>query len=338
MQIIIHPGHPKCGSTSIQRALLRNRHKLAKKNTYFPDNNFVFSFEKDCNLSADTPRLYFKNIHLCQNESSLEERLIEFEKRLIEIKGFEEKYNCKKIIVSAENLVNRLGGAYGRKVHELFAKHFNDIKIVYFIRLQEDFILSAWQQWSHKDGTTIEDFVKQSIRQSVPNYLNVSRFFASCYGQDKVKVVPLHPDALTNGNLIEEFMLQAGVDAKELNTKNVVFNETLNPYLCEVLSEMNGVYSSIHDPLVKKTLLKFTGNAKALSDKAPQFLSLSLREKIRNHFDKSNKILHREFLEEYRFESIFQPKDVSETGQNDRENQYKEIIKALISPALINKE
>lgn len=126
MKLILHPGHGKCGSSSIQTFLYSKISELNKLGIYLPDPNFRFSFEiEKSSLEKQTPLWYFKRL---MDEDNMES----FEERLNQVLEKAHKSNCKMILISAENLGNIRGITKGRKIHEILASHF-DQKMVIFI-------------------------------------------------------------------------------------------------------------------------------------------------------------------------------------------------------------
>jgi len=140
MNLILHPGHPKCGSSSIQKFLYDNRAALEAKGWAVPDRFFHFRFEKDCDFSfAESPVSYFSKVIRKGNYFRLQNRI---EKA---IEGAQQA-GIHTFIVSAENLADELA----EPLHEIFSTYFDVKKVLYYIRRQDDFLLSAWQQWGHK--------------------------------------------------------------------------------------------------------------------------------------------------------------------------------------------
>jgi len=329
MKLILHPGQPKCGSTTIQRAILRNRNKLEQQGIYFPDQQFRFSFEENCNLKADTSRLYYKKIHNAA-DSQLAEELISFDKRVEEALHKAGKVGCHTVLISAENLINKVMQPSGDGIHEIFKKHFSEIRVIYFVRRQDDFILSAWQQWNHKIGESIEQHINKSLKNNTPNYLGILNYFASKYELENLAVLPLNSNLYKNNNLFEEFALQAGIDISHLHLTNKKDNETLNPFLCEVLSRHPDIYESIHDPKVKNNLLTATNNSPALLDKARLFLSYSERNQIMKHFERSNRKVHEKFMKEFDYADIWGESLISNVVNDKYEvEQLKSLVSAL---------
>jgi hypothetical protein len=329
IELVLHPGHSKCGSTSIQRAVQRNRKELEKQGVFFPDGNFLFSFDKNCEFKEDTPRRYFKNIIQSPTQKELSRNLMLFSSRLDEVLDSALKNNIKKIIVTAENLVNDLSNGVGKKIHEILASKFSKVKIVYIIRRQDEFIVSAWQQWAHKQNVGIEQFVNNCLDKKHPNYLVNARFFSNCYGANNLQVLPLK-NRTFGSNIIETFFDSINVECSNLDTKDVRLNETLNPHLCEVLAQVDGLYTSVHDDAVKIKLLELTDRSPVVARKDKWFLSIQVREKILQRFEQHNRDLHREFLSEFSYEEVFGSSiEEKMDSRKNRVEQLQDLVEVL---------
>ena len=136
MKLILHPGHAKCATTTIQNFLQHNRKQFHKNNILIPDDGLLTPENAGFKSKTNSPRPFFRNIMETGNIKILEERLEEIK--------IQTHYHT--IVISAENLTNQLIGA-GGKIHAALAKHFKDIKVLYYFKPQDKFILSAWQQW-----------------------------------------------------------------------------------------------------------------------------------------------------------------------------------------------
>lgn len=127
IKLILHPGHGKCGSSSIQSFLYSNADTLKNMGVYLPDQTFRFFFEdQKASLKSGIPLWYFK-------ELIDENKIASFELRLDKVLEKAKQSNCNTIIISAENLGNQRGISQGRKIHEILASRFPQKNIIYYI-------------------------------------------------------------------------------------------------------------------------------------------------------------------------------------------------------------
>src|SRR5262249_40429884 len=136
----------KTGSTSLQWYLRRNAETLAKNGVLVPgidmspaspvEGQQVQFFEKLVPIDAAGRRFFLEKItklvdHARENDST-------------------------DIVLSAENLSNSKG------FEQLFVNisQITPVKIIAYIRRQDDYIISAWKQWHFKEGGTLEGFLQ----------------------------------------------------------------------------------------------------------------------------------------------------------------------------------
>lgn len=300
MQLVLHPGHSKCGSTTIQDFLYTNREVFLNRGVWIPDLEFNFPNDPEykCNLTH-TSRDYFAKIH---NKEIPMEGLIE---KLEKMKMLGAQFGCSRVIISAENLINYLRQPVGQQIHELFKQYFDNVKVVYYIRRQDQFLLSSWQQWGHKDGLTFKEYIERSLAHGNPNYDVAIKLFKKIYGANNLKVFPISTKYLKNQNLILDFCHRAGINSNGLNINIQNKNRGLSPILCESLANVSDVYSSIHDGSIKEDLEKFLNFSQSLYLKDESILSDEIKKKIYQHFCDDNEKIRREFFDHLDYKDIF---------------------------------
>jgi hypothetical protein len=116
IKLILHPGHGKCGSSSIQDFLYSNIDKLKKLGMCVVDRNFRFIFETQKSSSElQPPTSYFKKL-IYENKD-----IASFEERLNKVLEQARESNCKAVLLSADYLSHL---KEGRKIHEILASHW----------------------------------------------------------------------------------------------------------------------------------------------------------------------------------------------------------------------
>ena len=131
------------------------------------------------------------------------------EKRIENVIANAQASDVHTIVLSAENL----SGFPTRPIHKLFSKYFNVRRVLYYIRRQDDFILSAWQQWGHKTGRGFAEFCDEQLAGGFPNYIENTKMLKSHYGNDILNVAPFSRKAFHNGDFICDFLIRTGLDS-----------------------------------------------------------------------------------------------------------------------------
>ena len=204
MKLILHPGHAKCGSTSIQRWLQLNREELRRNGIVVPDSKLTLRHDNPEN-PRDTINTYeyLSAILKDRNEKGLAHDLA------LLLEGAQQLGDT--VILSEEFLTDERLMNQQSLIHNTLHDAFDSIQVLYYIRRQDDFILSAWQQWGHKIGRTLQDEIEDSLLRHQPNYLANMRYLESIYGASNIFVRPFDKEFLVGGDLIKDFCHYSGL-------------------------------------------------------------------------------------------------------------------------------
>ncbi len=307
MDLIIHPGHGKCGSTSIQKYLYDNRASLSGEGYAIPDKFFRFSFEKESNFSSTQPAVHYLAKTCEKRGYSL------LEKRIDEALENAQQSNIHTFVLSAENLSN----SHTKPLHEIFSRYFNVKKVLYYTRRQDDLLLSAWQQWGHKTGTDLTGFCQRQMREGLPAYIKSAAMMESCYGKGILEVVPFSRSVFRDGDLISDFAARTGLGVIDgSGSVSRTENKSLNPLVCEYLAQVPNIYVSVHDNHPKADLEKFKLEQPWLFDPWKKYLAEADRKLILDHFEAENRELHSTYFPDISFDLLFgMSANGSEVGQ-----------------------
>lgn len=330
MKLFLHPGHAKCGSTSIQRAIIRNRVPLARRHIIVPDQQLRMPDEKDFNPRIETPREFFRQLMERNDTRPLAARLSAWRET--------SRWRDSTILISAENLINHLVGPIGQRIHGLLAEYFDTVEVIYYIRRQDDFILSAWQQWGFKEGKAFEAYCREARRRRNPHYWAAVQAFSQLYGRDNIVVRPLTPEALKGGDLLRDFFGRLVEEPSDFDFDQSRSNISLNPYLCEILAEQRGLFRDIHDDRLKRRLLRTLGPESELFRREKTFMSPAIAENIMTHHFEENRRLQQHYFPHVDFETVFGLRQPDESIDDERHRLFrqrkdqiqKRVIRALV--------
>ena len=308
MNLILHPGHPKCGSSSIQKFLYDNRATLEAKGYALPDRFFHFGFEKNSDFSIALPPVqFFARIYGQGDYAALENRIVN-------VIASARTSDVHTIILSAENV----SGFPTGPIHALFSKYFNVQRVLYYIRKQDDFMLSAWQQWGHKTGRGIVEFCDEQVAGGFPDYLENAEMLKSHYGNDILDVAPFSRKVFHNGDLIFDFLVRTGLDSIiQPQGVEIIENKSLNPLTCEYLAKFPDIYRNKHDNLPKINMEKYKHTEPWLFESRKDYLTQMQRKTILDRFDAGNRKLHAEYFPSISYDLLFGFSDTGQRGDED---------------------
>ena len=231
-RIVIHAGFAKCGSASIRTALFQNFRKLQRDN--------VFVFDKDLRIARTAADLIGTPIWSLEQARKQSENL---SRRLSdEIAPLLRRKASHVAILSAENLANP-------GMADLFAGVDNqcEVSVIFYVRPQLQWIPSAWKQWGLKTGTSLMDFVAQSLKTRTPAFKRDLESWKSTLPAANVYVRFLIPELLTGGNPAQDFFNLLGLSQKEYRFESEARNPSLDVSVLHVLSKNPHLFSDVHD-------------------------------------------------------------------------------------------
>lgn len=310
MRLLLHPGHAKCGSTSIQRSLIANRQALADHRVVVPDPQLRLPGEAGFDSQGETPREFFRRLMELGDTGPLEARLRAWRES--------PSWPDATFVISAENLINHLMGPIGERIHRALADYFDVVQVIYYIRRQDDYLLSAWQQWGFKEGKTFVEYSQEALRRANPHYLAVGQAFGKLYGADSVTIRPVLPEALRGGELLQDFFGRLVDDPSTLSFDQDRSNLSLNPFLCEVLSGRKTLFRDIHDDSLKQRLIRTFGADSELFQREAFFMDPALARHIMTHHREENLRLQKHFFPHVAFEKVFGDREQHGPGDDER--------------------
>jgi hypothetical protein len=313
VDLVLHPGHSKCGSTTIQDFIYENRELFKRRGVFLPDLNFNFPCHDEYNFTyTHTPRDYFAQV---QNGTV---SIDDMSKKLDDLIKSASEMGCRRVIISAENLINGIASKNTKAIHDLFADRFNNIRIVYYVRRQDSLILAAWQQWGHKDGLNLDTYTEKMSKTRFADFNFISEQLKKYYPKAKLKVFPMIREYFIDNNLLVDFCSRALIDKTNLNFKIDVSNTGISSALCDSLSKIQNVYENKHDQNIKNTLINAAPNAAPLLiKKYNNDLSDESKTKLFEKLQASNIKLHKSFFPDLPFKDVMS----LECKQNDAESE-----------------
>lgn len=291
-KLFIHIGAGKCGSSAIQTFLGENAKSLKMQGILIP------GVKLDLESLVNGNQIWFfengtKNIDFI---SAVKRRFTRLHRYMID-------EDLSTLIVSAENLSNP--GIFPDLFTDL--NHLFEIKVICYVRRQDEYLISAWQQWYLKVFSSFEEYINELGHRV--DWFTVLEPWRKEFGKENLSVRIYDKSVLINGNVIDDFAHCLDIDqakTREVNRKvnrsmDEKFNHTANKYRHEL-------FSSIHDNEFYQFLADIYGNQAFKNYSGSSQLTLDQRRFIVNKYDRSNRNL---------WEMYFSDKDVCEKVFSD---------------------
>lgn len=212
MRLICHIGTPKTASTLIQNSFAANRPWLADRgisypNMLAPDANHITLFFANAVILHDFARDY--GLHSQEDLRAFRTTLDQH------IKDHINQLDPKiyTVVMSSENLT---GNMYHPdsivRLKELLTPHFNDIKIVVYVRRQDDAILSMYGEFMRRGfcADHFRDFVDMCLGPYTPTpylyYRKLLSIWLDVWGKENLIVRRYAQPDFIDGDILSDFI------------------------------------------------------------------------------------------------------------------------------------
>lgn len=301
-ELILHIGGAKCGSSAIQAFLRQNAEVLMQRNVAVPGKALDFSSEvtgeqiwafEDAAAGADAANLTEKLTAL-------------FDKR--------NDRGASKIVLSAENICNHasLAPVLAR------ARGNRSVKVVFYVRRQDDFLISGWQQWHLKVFDTVEAYLADRVGR-VACWHSMIEPWAEALGDENIVVRPFVREHLKDRDVVADFCDVIGVDQTGLTPLPRAANPSFDEALARLAHRVRDVFDGPHDNRFYETMVRLLGADALKKDSASSLLTLKTRHHILARYAEENELLKKRFLPEmgdrplFRLPSEKNVRDLSES-------------------------
>ncbi|MDA9865428.1 hypothetical protein N9C96_02005 [bacterium] len=295
--LVLHIGGAKCGSSAIQAYLAQNSATLAKCGIGVPGTGL--DFESD--VTGEQIWMFENAATHGLHGAALGDKLA----RLYECAAERE---LPRLVVSAENICNH--PALARVVAE--ATQGRSVRIIFYVRRQDDFLISSWQQWHLKLYDTVEAFLADRVGK-LGCWMSMIDPWADAFGDAAITVRPFTRDRLKAGDVVADFCDCAGISQDGLSPLNRAANPSFDEALARLAHRVQDVFEDQHDNRFYEVMVRLLGPAALKSDPGSSLLDLDTRRRIVGRYDEENEALKARFLPEFGDAPLFQqpmPKDV----------------------------
>lgn len=283
-KLILHIGGGKTGSSAIQHFLASNRTKLNEFGVGIPTHDL-----KPKSRVTGEHVWYFNKIRkLNPGDASALLR------RDLKPIGFSQNSNIHTIILSAENLSDP------HRWNTLFSplRDEYDIEIIFYIRRQDDYLISAWQQWYAKINDDFWPWILSNVG-SKGDWLTTINDYAQFIPDDKMNIGLFQRASLKNGNVVEDFISKLGASFadydgwKEVNNES---NSSVNLAIQDIVEKNQHLFENSHDNGFYNFILEYSPSAKKTPNHT--LLSFDQRRAIIHQYNRQNSEIKSRFFKD----------------------------------------
>ena len=293
MNIVLHIGSPKTGSSSIQKFFSSNQETLARAGVIYPQIETFMSEEKVTRqvgfrfamcVGAGHPEGLAQRFSINSNQD-----LEGFSKNYLEEFLALIRNNKKKnmMIISDEALFLYSNEKMVSNAHDFIRRHFDDVKIIGYLRNHRDYFRSFYSQRIKMGGTeSFQEYVHANVRDD--NFSSKLSHWRNNFGSGAVQLIPFRSETLKGQDVVTDFLERIGLS--EISSPPIKLNQSLNEFGCEVLKFINIRYKKdgATTPRLLRKLIQdnFFGNSPdfdaAIFASVEEFFVTDLKELQRN--------------------------------------------------------
>ena len=320
--LYLHIGTHKTGTSAIQQFCTLNNEKMEQHGFSYPD--FGFRYLK---RNAQRNGLWLTTYYW--DENNVRHPEVEDERFLEVLRIVNEKFKtCDTVILSDEAIWRNFYITKFMRFHQLMEdarKNGYEVKVVIYLRRQDSFVESWWNQiikGSQKETITFQDFLKDAYYL---DYYGILSAYADEVGEENL-IVRRFRDAVKGPGIVADFMNIVGLeitDEYEAETDEV--NTGLYGNLVEIKRIINQSEGLIYmdNPLIRYGLGLSAGASKAAYP-CSEF-SEEERTEFMKQFEEDNQKIVDRFIKDD--QPLF-PLDYS--GPPKRQNDNPEFLNDVI--------
>lgn len=312
LRVILHIGGAKCGSSAIQAYLAKNAGVLAERGVGVPGR--ALRFGEDV---TGEQIWYFEELASKGENASLVEAIRGMCREAV-------AQGLSTVVVSAENLCN-----HGR-LADIFAKALegHDVQVVFYVRRQDDFLISSWQQWNLKRFASMEAFLDARAGRDARWYSMILPW-AEYFGDERVKVRPFVRNRLRNGDVVDDFFAVAGLSQTGLVGLERDANPSFDEALARLAHRVRDVFDSPHDNRFYDVMARLLGEAALKNGRGSCLFDLDTRRHILALYSNENAALADRFVRGIGDEHLFPPPDATDVIEKSEADRLSDEIAML---------
>ena len=288
-QIILHIGAAKCGSTAIQDFLGLNSVRLRNHGIMVPS----------IDMTVDGP-IHGNHILIFEDVITNPDSEIFIQNKIIKVIESMDEESCSKIIISAENISNK------PSVIQFLARRDLDIAVVFYVRRQDDLIISAWHQWGLKIFDSFSDYLNNAVGD-LGDWNRTIESLETAFGRSRIRVRPFRRDRLLGGDVVADFCDTAGIDCPDCVNPGIHANPGMNENLGEMANRIRDVFKDLHDGDFLQVISGLIGAHAFRSDHRSFLLSIEQRREIYQRYFDGNEALKRRYFPDWGDAPLFEP-------------------------------
>lgn len=296
--LYLHIGMPKTGTSSIQKFLSTNRSALGQYGYCYPK----LSADYVCNNRNG----YFMVGKRYKEDGTRDKKLEKqyLKDGMAQVDSYFEVFD--NVILSEETVWRYFDPAF----HYVFpylkehaAEHSYQIRIIIYLRRQDEFVTSLWKQHMKQTKLTMYQPFEQELNgilekeAAILNYASRLDTIAAIFGRESLIVRRYEPKSWVNGSIIDDFLDCVGLKLTDAFT---LLPQNMNPSLSENMAEIKRIinkdasFTQDENAYLGQFLRELSGDS---STRYPcSMLSMSETQELLDKFKDENERAAKEYI------------------------------------------
>jgi len=289
-ELWIHAGMPKNGTSALQVFFAKNIKNLEKEGIDYINLENIEDAKKGF-ISSGNAAVFAKKLRSDSFEDLYNETNGSYQKLLTHIK----ESSFTKFLLSSEFFATVPAKRYKKMIDDL--KELDVVvKIIYYVRRQDQFLMSAYMQEVKRNRYTgyPEEFVLKNYKKWHLNYYDLTKNFVHLFGKANVKVSIYDSTKTYQYGIVEHFLFELLQYTPEWIYSEKYINTSPSPYEIKMM-----LFANQYKPRMKFSDILVENSA--MSNRSRPFsqhniLSIEMLKMIDEYYQESNKLFEKEFI------------------------------------------
>ncbi len=240
-QLFLHIGHPKTASSTLQEFLFRNWQAIETSGFIMPTAEFGLATEQ---TPPGNTLWSLQKMREDQDVSAL----------VNWITNTQAEKPDSKLLLSSECLIQPEWPTLFQAIGEMV-----DIQVIYYVRRQDQLLLSAWRQWGLKRGLSLDEFLARRLKNKQPDFSEIIEAWSSMVNIQNHHIRFIQEPFLSGNGVLDDFCAFTKLNMSNLERVNNQ-NVSVDARLALFLSKHSDLFSSVHDEEIFDLLRPTSGD------------------------------------------------------------------------------
>jgi len=281
VRFILHIGAARCGSSSIHRYLAANASALRSNGIMVPDRTLGISRD----ITGEQVRFFEELLKVPRPHVVVRDKLKALKARMAVM-------GLHTLIVSAPILMSE---AIFPASCDAALSVFRDVRIVSYIRRQDDYLISEWCRWWFMRYPSIDDYIGSALAPG-PDWSGILRSWEKVFGRNGITVRLFQQGSLLADDIVEDFLDTLRISRNGCAANPERANVSMDETLIEIARDLGEIFASHQETEFLKFATELLGKSAAKTYAGSRLLSLNERRAILLRHEDGNEAVRKKYF------------------------------------------